>query len=282
MEELIRRSESEEPRRRLRSRGARSVARPGPSRRERYRVLLIAGSVALLFAAWWYGSSQYPPWILPGPKPVWDSFADAWHRGVWLFEVTATMGHMVTAFAIVILAGLPIGIVIGRFWVIEDLSRVALIFLQTAPTIVLIVIALVAIGTTDTGVVAVTAASGFTYFTLNVIQGTKAIDQDLIEMGRAYGANEFALMRNVILPSLVPYFLAASRITLGVAWQVTLFSEYLMGTRGVGFQVSAAIKLLDTASVFSWGLSIVLLTIAFEYGVFRPFEWYLTRHMRRD
>lgn len=281
MEELGRQRKSEKPSRGLASRGVRAAPRSG-SGREMYRTGLIAGSIALLLAAWWYSSGQFPPWILPGPQPVWASFADAWQRGVWLFEVTSTLGHMVAASVIVILTGLPIGIVIGRFWVVEDLTRVALIFLQTVPTIVLIVIALVAIGTNDTGVVAVTAASGFTYFTLNVIQGTKSIDQDLVEMGRAYGAREFTLMRNVILPSVVPYFLAGSRITLGVAWQVTLFSEYLMGTRGVGFQVSSAIKLLDTASVFSWGLSIVLLTVAFEYGVFRPFEGYLTRHMRRD
>jgi ABC-type nitrate/sulfonate/bicarbonate transport system permease component len=62
---------------------------------------------------------------------------------------------------------------------------------------------------------------------------------------------------------------------------VTLFAEYLMGTKGIGFQVSTAIKLLDTATVFSWGLSVVALTIAFEYGIFRPIEAFLTRHTRR-
>ncbi len=257
--------------------------RAGPWRnRQTWRLALIAASVGMLIGGWAYGSSIFPSYILPGPGPVFESFSSAWTRGVWMFEVTATLGHMLSAFAIILGLGLPIGIVIGRSWVVEDLTRVALIFLQTVPTIVLIVLALVVIGTNDTGVVAVTAASGFTYFTLNVIQGTKAIDQDLIEMGRAYGAGEAALMRSVLLPSVVPYFLAASRITLGVAWQVTLFSEYLMGTRGVGFQVSTAIKLLDTASVFQWGLSIVLLTIAFEYGIFRPVERSLTRHVRRD
>ena len=88
-------------------------------------------------------------------------------------------------------------------------------------------------------------------------------------------------MRAVIVPSVIPYFLAAARITLGVVWQVTLFAEYLMGTRGVGYQVSTAIKLLDTAQVFAWGLSIVALTLVFEYGVLRPVEAFLTRHTRR-
>ena len=245
------------------------------------RGALILASIATLFAVWWYASGFFAEYILPGPGPVWDSFVNAVDRGVWAQEVKATLGHMSIAFAIILGLGLPIGIVIGRFWFVEDLTRVLLVFLQTVPTVVLIALALILIGTNDTGVIAVTVASGFTYFTLNVIQGTKAIDHDLIEMARAYSAKELAIMRSILLPSVVPYFLAASRITLGVAWQVTLFAEYLMGTRGVGFQVSTSIKLLDTASVFSWGLSVVALTLAFEYGVFRPVEAFLTRHSRR-
>jgi NitT/TauT family transport system permease protein len=202
-------------------------------------------------------------------------------RGVWWSQVQSTFGHMFLAFAITIAIGLPLGIVIGRYWAVEDLTRVLLIFLQTVPTIVLIALALIFVGTTATGVIGVTVASCLTYFTLNVIQGTKAIDHDLVEMARSFKANERTVMRTIILPSVVPYFLAAGRITLGVAWQVTLFGEYLMGTPGIGFQVSTSIKLLDTASVFAWGLTVVALTIAFEYGVFRPVEWLLTRHARR-
>jgi NitT/TauT family transport system permease protein len=261
--------------------GRRSSRRTRGLRRRVVRAGLVVISVALLVAGWWFAARFYPTYILPGPSPVWDAFTNALQRGALAREVKATFGHMFIAFSLVIAAGLPAGIIIGRFWVVEDLTRVLLIFLQTVPTIVLIAFALIFIGINDTGVVAVTVASGFTYFTLNVIQGTKAIDRDLVDMARAYNAGELTITRSIFLPSVVPYFLAAGRVTLGVVWQVTLFSEYLMGTRGIGFQVSTAIKLLDTASVFAWGLTVVVLTIAFEYGIFRPVEAFLTRHMRR-
>jgi NitT/TauT family transport system permease protein len=253
-----------------------------PLRRGALRLSLVAASIGALYVAWVIGSHHFADYILPHPANVWSSFRSMVDRGVWGTQVEATLGHMFLAYGITIGIGLPLGIVIGRFWVVEDLTRALLIFLQTVPTIVLIALALIFIGTTSTGVIAVTVASCLTYFTLNVIQGTKAIDHDLIEMGRAYGAREFTLMRSIVLPSVVPYFLAGGRITLGVAWQVTLFGEYLMGTPGIGFQVSTAIKLLDTAAVFAWGLSVVALTLVFEYGVFRPVELFLTRHTRRS
>jgi ABC-type nitrate/sulfonate/bicarbonate transport system permease component len=245
------------------------------------RVGLFLAAVAALIAAWLVGSHHFASYILPGPGPVWDAFRSDWNRGVWTSDVGATLGHLFIAYGLTIALGLPIGILIGRFWVIEDLTRALLIFLQTVPTVILIVLVLIFVGSTATGVIAVTVASCFTYFTLNVIQGTKAIDRDLVEMARSYRANELTIMRSIILPSVVPFFLGGGRITLGVAWQVTLFGEYLMGVHGIGFQISGAIGLLSTADVYSWGVSVVLLTIAFEYGVFRPIEWLLTRHTRR-
>lgn len=253
----------------------------GSSLRLLVRVGLFLAAVGALLVAWILGSRQFASYILPGPTPVWDAFRSDWGRGVWVSDVKATLSHMFLAYGLTIGLGLPIGILIGRFWVVEDLTRALLIFLQTVPTIVLIVLALIFVGSTTTGVIAVTVASCFTYFTLNVIQGTKAIDGDLLEMARTYEASEATIMRSIILPSVVPFFLAGGRITLGVAWQVTLFGEYLMGVRGIGFQISGAIGLLQTAEVYSWGVSVVLLTIAFEYGFFRPVEWLLTRHMRR-
>jgi NitT/TauT family transport system permease protein len=246
------------------------------------RPVLFASAVAALFLAWLIASHHYASYIIPGPHPVWESFRSAFDRGVWGQELEATLEHLFIAYGITIGIGLPVGIVIGRFWVVEDLSRALLIFLQTVPTVVLFVVALTFVGTTASAVIGVTVASCLTYFTLNVIQGTKAIDRDLVEMARTYGAKEPTVMRSVILPSVVPYFLAGGRITLGVAWQVTLFGEYLIGTPGIGFQVSAAIKLLDTASVFMWGITVVAMTIVFEYGIYRPVEAVLTRHTRRS
>jgi NitT/TauT family transport system permease protein len=260
----------------------RDAAQGGARGRRSRRPLLVALSGLGLLALWWWGAGFFEDYILPPPQDVWASFRDTVDRGVWAEEVLATLQHALVAFGLILAIGLPLGIVIGRVWFVEDLARLPLTFLQTIPTVVLIALALIFIGTTATGVVAVTVASGLTYFTLNVIQGTKAIDRDLVEMGRAYGAREASLMRNIVLPSVVPYFLAGARVTLGVVWQVTLFGEYLMGTPGVGFQINSSIKLLDTSAVFAWGLSIVALTLLVEFGIFRPAEAYLTRHERRS
>ena len=185
------------------------------------------------------------------------------------------------AFLLVAIVGLPVGIAMGRLWYFEDLLRVPAILLQTIPTIVIAAIALISIGTTSSGVVFVTAASGITFFVLTVVQGTRQVDSGLLEMARAYGTSEPRIVRTIVLPSLVPYVLAGSRIALGVAWHVALVAEYLMGVGGVGTALAADVRLLDTASLFSWGLTIVVFTIVIEYTVFRSLEQLLTRRRGR-
>lgn len=261
-------------------------AGPTPIRRAAKRPWLrparVAAAGLIIYLLWLLLAPHYPGYILPAPIDVWTSFLETFERGVWVSEVFSTLQHLVAAFGVVLVIGLPLGILIGRSAIAEDLSRISLVFLQTVPTIVLIALALVVVGADDVSVVGVAVAGSLTYFLLNVIQGTRAVDPDLVDMARAYRAPETTIMRSVVLPAVIPYFLAGARVTLGVAWQITLFSEYLMGTPGVGFQISSAIKLLDTKSVFMWGLSVVALTLLVEYGAFRPVERRLTHHSRRD
>src|SRR5215472_14794056 len=127
-----------------------------PRRSNAWRAARILVSAALLIGAWWLGSRLYASFILPGPPDVWRSFTDAWSRGAWWQDVSATLVHMFIAMAIILGAGLPIGIVIGRSVIAEDLTRVWLVFLQTVPTIVIIAIALIFIGSNTSSVIAVT------------------------------------------------------------------------------------------------------------------------------
>ncbi len=256
------------------------MTRVGPGSYRSARPALVVASGGILLITWILASRQYGEIILPAPDQVWDAFREDLDRGAWWNAVRGTLEHVSVAFGLVLLVGTPLGIAMGRSWVLEDLLRVPVIFLQTVPTIVLVAIALLAIGTTSSGVVFVAVASSLPFFTLNVIQGTRAVDHDLVEMAHAYGANERAVVSSIVLPSLVPFLLAGGRIALGIAWHVALVAEYLMGTPSVGFAIANDIRLLDTASVFSWGLTIVAFTIAIEYGAFRPLEALLSRHAR--
>ena len=245
------------------------------------RVAVLAASFILLLGVWGVASGKLSAIVLPSPSEVWGAFrTDLW-QGVWWQRVTTTFGHVGLSFLLIATIGVPIGIAMGRLWYVEDLLRVPAIFLQTIPTIAIAAIALIALGSNSSGVVFVTVASGVTYFVLTVVQGTRQVDLGMLDMARVYRASEARIVRTIVLPALVPYILAGSRIALGVAWHVALVAEYLMGAGGVGTALAADVRLLDTASLFSWGLTIVVLTIMIEYAVFRSLEQLLAHRRGR-
>src|SRR5437764_14463323 len=103
---------------------------PRGSLRLLVRVGLFLAAVAALILAWTVGSHHFASYILPGPGPVWHAFRSDWDRGVWASDVQATLSHLFIAYGLTIALGLPIGILIGRFWVVADLTRAFLIFLK--------------------------------------------------------------------------------------------------------------------------------------------------------
>ena len=115
------------------------------------RVALFAASIAILFVLWIIGSRHFSPLILPGPTSVWHGFLGDWRSGFVTSDISATVEHLFIAYGITVLLGVPIGILIGRYWVVEDLTRAYLIFIQTIPTIVLIVLVLIFLGSTPIG-----------------------------------------------------------------------------------------------------------------------------------
>ena len=48
----------------------------------------------------------------------------------------------------------------------------------------------------------------FPYVAVNVFEGVKNIDRELLDMGRAFKVQRSAMIRRIVLPSLTPYLVA--------------------------------------------------------------------------
>jgi NitT/TauT family transport system permease protein len=72
------------------------------------------------------------------------------------------------------------------------------------------------------------------------------------------------------MPMLVPYAVAAARISYGVAWKIALVAELFGADSGLGYLMLQAQTAADAATVFATCFSIVLIFIAGEKLVIDP------------
>ena len=99
----------------------------------------------------------------------------------------------------------------------------------------------------------------------NVVQGVDSADAGLLEFSRAYGLSSWRRLRLVYVPSVLPYFAAACRTSLGLAWEARVAAEGLCLPRlAIGTQVSNAKIYLETPALFAWTLTVLLLSFLLE------------------
>ncbi|MFQ5854870.1 MAG: ABC transporter permease [Anaerolineae bacterium] len=239
-------------------------------------------SVVVGVVGWHVFSLFFPSTLLPGPAEVVDSLRLVWSGGVFLDAVRATFYHVVVGTGLVIGLGSALGFVMGLWGWAEDTLKPWIPLFQVIPGVVAMAFALVAFGVGSTGVIFSMLVVGIAYMTLNVWQGFKSIDQDLLEMAEAFYATRAQVVRYVMLPAIVPHIVSGSRIVLGIAWHVVVFAEFIVGESGIGKRIDIALYLYNTAEVFGWGGVIIGMMMALDFGILRPLDGHFSRYREAE
>lgn len=107
----------------------------------------------------------------------------------------------------------------------------------------------------------------------NAEQGIRSTDKQLLEMARAYKMPPLARVLHIYLPSVTPYFLAALRSALGMAWKAGIAAEaLLLPLISIGKRITDARVSLETADMFAWTVVVILLSMVIERSMLSLFK----------
>lgn len=99
----------------------------------------------------------------------------------------------------------------------------------------------------------------------NVETGILSTDRALLEMGKAYGLNLPKRILKIYLPSIIPYFFASLRSSLGMAWKAGIAAEVLLlPTVSIGKMIFGAKLTLETVDLFAWTAVVIVLSVIIE------------------
>ena len=74
------------------------------------------------------------------------------------------------------------------------------------------------------------------------------------------------------LPQLAPYLASAGRSGVSLIWKIVLVVEFLGRSDGVGFKIHLYFQLFDVGMVLAYALSFVVVMLAIETLLLRPWE----------
>jgi glycine betaine/proline transport system permease protein len=184
------------------------------------------------------------------------------NQGYW-DETVETLALVIFATGLCMLIGVPIGIAAAhRPWLYTAI-RPILDLMQTIPTFVYLIPALILFGLgvvpglISTIIFAIPAPVRLTYL------GVASAPKPLIEAGEAFGATRRQLLWKVELPHAMPTIMAGLTQCIMLSLSMVVIAA-LVGAGGLGKPVVRALNTVNIAQGFEAGLAIVLVAILLD------------------
>lgn len=166
-----------------------------------------------------------------------------------------------------LLVGVPTGIVMARYRYASVVAEPFVMGLYSLPRVALAPLFIMWFGIDLTSKVIMAFSIVLFIFILNIQQGLKTADQDTLDLFRTMRAPRAYVLRRVLLPTLVPWIVAALRIGVGLALVGAVVAELVGASSGLGWYIESSAGQLDTTGVFAGLVMLTLLAVVGNVGV---------------
>lgn len=174
-----------------------------------------------------------------------------------------TLSVVIVATLFSVIVGVPIGIISSKSRTVDRIVRPILDFMQTLPSFVYLIPAILLFGLG--GVPAV--ISTFIFATPPSVRmtnlGIRQVPDDVVEAAQAFGATQKQLLLKVQLPLAIPTIMAGINQTIMLALSMAVIAS-MIGAPGLGSLVLAGISSVNVGKGLVGGLGIVVLAIILD------------------
>jgi NitT/TauT family transport system permease protein len=197
------------------------------------RALLPIAVLALTVLAWGYvvERNNIPPYVLPGPRLVFDTLVADW--GVLSASLMVTLTTTLQGFALAVIGGVGLAILFNQSRLIEYSLYPYAVILQVTPIVAIAPLLLIYLPQ-HLAVLACAWIVAFFPVLANTTLGLKSADRNLIDLFRLYGASRWQLLRDLKLPAAMPYVLSGLKIAGGLSLIGAVVAEIAAGSAGAG------------------------------------------------
>ena len=229
-------------------------------------------SALALLAIWQLLAMILSSTSLPLPATVAGVFWQACLTGQLPYHLGITLLRLIASFAIAMPLGCAIGILLGRNKKLDAFFDNWLILFLNVPALVTIILCYVWFGLIEAAAIFAVVANKLPNVIITIREGSRALDQDLLDMARSYHFSKRKTLVHVIWPQLYPFVMAATRSGLALIWKIILVVELLGRSNGMGYQLHLFFQLFDVASILAYTIAFVAIIQLLEMALLKPLD----------
>lgn len=233
--------------------------------------LIAEGGVVLALFGWWSIAKTMPSFVLPGPADVGAALWKLFTEPTLFVNTIATAVRVFASVGLALIGGLGLALLARTVpdleWVIRRRLQP---LLNSFPSIGWAILAVIWFDISNFSVLFVQVVILLPFCLINLSAGLDEIDQEVVEMGHSFTRSLWRNLTMLYLPLLMPYLIAALRISYGVCWKLALVAELFGANSGLGFVMVRAQYTGNNAMVLATCFAIVLLFVVGEKLVIDP------------
>lgn len=187
--------------------------------------------------------------------------------GSIFFHAGITAGEAFSGFLLGGLAGMTVGIVLGRARLLADVLDPFIMAFYSLPKVALAPLFILWFGIGMDMKIVLTGTVVFFLVFLNTYTGVRNVSRELVAILNLMGAREWHVLAKVVIPSAVTWVFAGLRISVPYALIGAIVGELIASNRGLGFVLADAAGQFDTGGVFAALIAIMLLAFLLNTAV---------------
>jgi ABC-type nitrate/sulfonate/bicarbonate transport system permease component len=247
----------------------------------RHRGLVLSAASLLIGFSIWQALSTFifNPFLIPPPVDVIRTAIPMLLSGEILADVSISMVRVLVGFVSGSLAGIVLGVLLGRIRILHDLLDPIMELLRYLSPTAMIPIAVIWFGIGEMSKYFLIFWGTFFIVLINTTAGVWRAPVTRQRAAECLGANSLQIFTLVVIPSAVPYIVTGMRVAMASSFMSIIPAEILAADSGIGYLLQKSSMLLQTNRIFVALLTICILGFAVD-RVFRFFvDRVLTRYM---
>jgi NitT/TauT family transport system permease protein len=229
------------------------------------RWAVTVASLAVFLLIWEFVGRRINPIFGAPPSAIFDAFLVLLHNGKLAAALYQSLQPFVVGYGAAIAIGVPLGLVLGRFWVAEAAIGILVTGGYAMPLVALVPLLILWFGLGFAVKAAVIFLMAIFPICINTWLGVKAVPKTLIDVGKSLVASNSVILRRIVLPATLPYIMAGIRLAVGRAVVGMVIAEFFTQISGLGGIIINAGNNFDTATMFVPIILLMILAVGLNY-----------------
>jgi ABC-type nitrate/sulfonate/bicarbonate transport system permease component len=234
---------------------------------KRHPGLLSIISFVLLMAIWEMAGRGGNPLLTSHPSAVFRALVTQVSSGALPRAFLQSLQPLLIGYGLAVVIGVPIGILLGRFWTLERSFGFYFVGLDATPLVAFLPVFILWFGLHVLVKVVIVFLFSITPIVVNTWVGVKGVPKTLVEVGKSFVGSEAFITRNIVLPYALPSIVVGLRLGIGRAIIAMAVAELFTALSGLGGLLLKRSEDYDTAGMFVPAFTFMAMGIVANYGL---------------